>query len=146
MSIAVIVADASRARVLFTEDDYGKAALVETEDLVHPESRLREQDLVTDGTGSGTDSGGFGMHSMGHEKAAHDRQAEIFAVELCARIDKIHRREKLRRIYLVAPPRFLGMLRASLSKQCVSIVAGEVSKNLVASSLDDIREHLPKRL
>ena len=146
MSIAVVVADASRARILFTEDDAGHGVLVESEDLVHPESRLREQDLVADGTGSGNDSGGFGMHSMGHEKAAHNRQAEIFASQLCEHIDKIHRRRKLRRIYLVAPPQFLGMLRAGLGKQCASLVADEVNKNLVAHSLGDIRRHLPKRL
>jgi protein required for attachment to host cells len=86
------------------------------------------------------------MHSMGHEKAAHSRQAEIFAAELCEHIEKLHRRRKLRRIYLVASPNFLGMMRASLGKQCASLVAGEVNKNLVTHGLDDIRAHLPKRL
>ena len=144
MSISVIVADASRARILSAEDN--QSSLLETEDLVHSESRLREQDLVADGTGSGTDSGGYGMHSMGHEKAAHARQAEIFAAELCERIDGIRQRGALRRIYLVAAPEFLGLLRANLSKQCTVLVAGEVGKNLVTRSLEEIRGHLPKNL
>ena len=144
MPIAVIVADASRARILATREDPGE--LYELEDLVHPESRLREQELVADGTGSGSDSGGHGMHSMGHEKAAHDRQAEIFAKELSSALDKLHRRQQLRRVYLVAAPGFLGLLRASLSKQCTSLVAGEVGKNLVTHKLEEIRAQLPKRL
>ena len=144
MPVSVIVADASRARILSTRDTPGQ--LSELEDLVHPESRLREQDLVADGSGSGSDSGGHGKHSMGHEKAAHDRQAEMFAKEICEQIDRQHRREKIHRIYLVAAPAFLGMLRARLSKQCASLVAGEISKNLVTHSLQDIREHLPKQL
>jgi protein required for attachment to host cells len=144
MPIAVIVADASRARVLATREDPGE--LYELEDLVHPQSRLREQELVADGAGSGIDSGGRGMHSMGHEKAAHDRQAEIFAGELCEEIDKLRQRLKLRRIYLVAAPAFLGLMRASLGKQCASLVSGEVGKNLVTHSLQEIRDHLPKRL
>jgi protein required for attachment to host cells len=86
------------------------------------------------------------MHSMGHEKAAHDRQAEIFAKELSAALDKLHRRQQLRRVYLVAAPGFLGLLRASLSKQCTSLVAGEVGKNLVTHKLEEIRAQLPKRL
>lgn len=144
MPVSVIVADASRARILSTRDTPGQ--LSELEDLVHPESRLREQDLVTDGSGSGSDSGGHGKHSMGHEKAARDREAELFAKELCEQLDRLHRREKIHRIYLVAAPAFLGLLRARLSKQCASLVAGEVSKNLVTHSLQDIRAHLPKQL
>lgn len=144
MPVSVIVADASRARILSTRDTPGE--LSELEDLVHPESRLREQDLVADGSGSGSDSAGHGKHSMGHERAAHERQAELFARELCEQIDRLHRSEKIHRIYLVAAPAFLGMLRARLSRQCASLVAGEVSKNLVTHSLQDIRAHLPKQL
>lgn len=144
MPVTVIVADASRARIFSTRDTPGE--LSELEDLVHPESRLREQDLVTDGSGSGSDSGGHGKHSMGHEKAAQAREAELFAREVCERIDKLHRREKIHRIYLVAAPAFLGLLRSLLSKQCASLVAGEVSKNLVTHSLQDIRAHLPRQL
>ena len=144
MTISVIVADASRARILSTGDTLDQ--LSEIEDLVHPESRLREQDLVTDGYGSGSDSGGPGKHSMGHEKEAHERQAEIFAKELCARIDQLSRRQKIHRIYLVAAAGFLGLLRANLSKQCASLVAGEVNKNLVTHDLSDIRAHLPRKL
>lgn len=144
MPITVIVADASRGRIFSARDKSDE--LSEVEDLVHPESRLREQDLVADGSGSGSDSAGQGKHSMGHEKEAHERQAEIFAKQLCERIDKLNRRDKIHRIYLVAAPGFLGLLRANLSKQCVSLVAGEVSKNLVTHSLPDIRAHLPRQL
>jgi protein required for attachment to host cells len=144
MPIAVIVADAGRAKILSAE--MTDAPLSESEDLVHPESRLREQDLVADGYGSGRDSGGFGKHSMGHEKEAHARQASIFASEVCARIDQIRRRDKLHRIYLIAAPGFLGLLRDKLNRQCLTLVSGEVGKNLVTHSLSDIRAHLPKRL
>ena len=67
MSICVVVADSSKARILLAESGHG--ALTDDRDFVHPESRFREQDLVTDGTGSEIDSGGYGKHSMGHENA-----------------------------------------------------------------------------
>lgn len=144
MSICVVVADASRARILLAE--YGDSGLSEYKDLVHPESRLREQDLVSDGTGSGIDSGGHGMHSMGHENSAHIRQAEDFAREVCDEIDRYRRKADLRRIYLVAPPKFLGQLRAAMSKQCQAMIAGETGKNLVMQKIEDIRAQLPKRI
>ena len=144
MSICVVVADSSRARILVAES--GHSPLVDERDYIHPESRYREQDLVSDGSGSETDSGGFGKHSMGHEKVAHQKEAETFAHELRDEIDKLRRTSDLRRIYLVASPKFLGLLRSSISKQCTELLAGEVNKDLVDHSIEDIRTHLPKRL
>jgi len=144
MSVCVVVANSSKARVLLAEDAH--SPLIENADYVHPQSRLREQDLVSDGSGSAADSGGFGKHSMGHEQATKHKQAELFAQEIGAEIDKLRRITDLRRIYLVAPPKFLGLLRTSISKQCHELLHGEVNKELVTHSLEDIRSHLPKLL
>jgi len=144
MFICVIVADSSKARFLSAQS--GNSPLQDDYDFIHCESRLKEQDLVADGTGSGNDSGGYGKHSMGHENASHQRQAEIFAHELCSEVDKIRQNSDLRRIYLVAASKFLGLLRGSLSKQCTELLAGEVNKDLVNHSIEDIRSHLPGKL
>ena len=144
MSVCVVVANSSKARVLLAEDAH--SPLIENADYVHPQSRLREQDLVSDGSGSAADSGGFGKHSMGHEQATKHKQAGLFAQELGAEIDKLRRKTDLRRIYLVAPPKFLGLLRTSISKQCHELLHGEVHKELVTHNLEDIRSHLPKLL
>ena len=144
MSIIVLVADGSRARLLCAED--GGSALTEIEDFVHPESRLRQQELVSDGPGSGNDSVGRGRHSMGHENAAHRQQEADFARELGSEIDRVRDANQPHRIYLVAPPRFLGELRDHLSKQSTALLAGEIDKNLVQHGIDEIRAHLPKRM
>ena len=144
MSICVVVADSSKARVLLAET--GQDPLNEEIDFVHPESRLKEQDLVSDGTGSGNDSGGYGKHSMGHERSAHQKQVETFVHDLCHEIDRLRRKRDLRRIYLVAPPKFLGLLRSRMNKQCKELLAGEVDKDLVSHSIEDICAQLPKRL
>ena len=144
MSLLVLVADGSRARFLYAED--GGSTLTETEDLVHPASRLRQQQLVSDGPGSGNDSGGYGRHSMGHENTAHRKQEADFARELSSEIKRLCDQSQPHRIYLVAPPRFLGELRDCLSKQSTALLAGEVDKNLVKHGIDEIRAHLPKRM
>ena len=144
MSICVVVADSSKARILVAES--GNSPLSDERDYIHPESRLKEQDLVSDGAGSESDSGGFGKHSMGHEKAAHQKEAEAFAHELRDEIDKLRRNSDLHRIYLVASPKFLGLLRSSINKQCAELLSGEVNKDLVDHSIEDIRSHLPNRL
>jgi len=141
MTICVVVADSSRARILTAKA--GKGQLSGEADFIHSESRLREQDLVSDGSGGDRDSGGYGKHSMGHETATNDRQADIFAQQLCDEIDKRRQNGSLLRIYLIAAPKFLGLLRSDLSPQCSSLVAGEINKDLVNHDIDDIRSHLP---
>ena len=144
MSICIVVANSSMAKFMLTEDS--RSPLVEQEEYVHPQSRMREQDLVSDGSGSGSDSGGPGMHSMGHEQAARKREAETFARDIGDAIEKLRRKTDLRKIYLVAPPKFLGLLRSSVSKQCQELLRGEINKDLVKHSATDIRSHLPKKL
>lgn len=144
MSICVVAANSSKAKLLLAENS--TSPLVEQGKYGHPESRLREQDLVSDGTGTGGDSGGPGMHSMGHEQAARKREAEAFAREMAEEIEKLRRKTDLRKIYLVAPPKFLGLLRASISKQCQALVHGEINKDLVTHSSEEIRSNLSKQL
>ena len=144
MNIYVLVADSSKAR-LFSATD-GNSDLHEAFDFSHSDSRLKEQELVADGTGSASDSGGYGKHSVGHEKAEHQHQAEIFAHHLGTELDRIRQHHKPHKIYLVAAPKFLGNLRACLNKQCTALLAGEIDKNLVTHSIKDIRAHLPRYL
>ena len=144
MSIWILVADSSRARILSADDR--TAPLQEIKDLIFPEGRLREQDLVTDGSGAGNGTSGNGTHSMGHEKDAHEHQVKGFARNLCSELAKAAQNNDIRKIYLMAPPKFLGLMRSGLSKLCADKVVGEISKNLVNHSVDDIRGHLPRAL
>ena len=144
MSICVIVADSSKARILTAQSRSGTLEI--NRELIHDDSRLKEQELVADGAGITNDSGGYGKHSMGYEKNAHQRQAKIFAHELCSEVDKIRRKDDIGRIHLVAAPKFLGLLRNSLNKQCAALLVGEINKDLVNHSIEDIRAHLPRQL
>ena len=144
MAIWVIVADSSRARILSAASV--TAPLIELEDFVHNESRLPAQALVTDRTSQRKDFGGHGRHTMGHEKTANIQEAKDFARELCAEIDNKAQKGDFHRLYIIAPPKFLGTLRSIISKTALERVAGEISKNLVRHNIEDIRSHLPQKL
>jgi protein required for attachment to host cells len=144
MSICVLVADSSKARFFSAPD--GHSDLQQDRDMSHSDSRLKEQDLVANGVGSASDAGGYGKHLMGHENAAHQRQAEMFANELSSELDKTRQSNGLLRIYLIAAPRFLGLLRESLSSQCTALLTSEINKDLVNHNIKDIRSHLPTHL
>ena len=83
---------------------------------------------------------------MGHEKQSHNKEAAVFAGELGKEVKKMSEAEKIHRIYLVAPPKFLGMLRSAIHKPIANLIVAELDKNLVNHSLEDIRAHLPKLL
>lgn len=140
MSIWVVVADASKARIFSAKSRNG--VLVETDDYLHAESRMKGRDLKTDTQGRAFDSGGQGRHAMGKEQEVDEREAEIFARELCEEIDKAAKASQFEKLYIIATPRFLGYLRAQMSTQAKSLIAGEVGKDLVNHDIPDIRKHL----
>lgn len=124
-----VVADSARARIFTASGTKGK--LREIADLSHPESRLHDSELASNGPGRSFDSHGQGRHSM--EPATHpqDREAQAFAVEVARHIDRGHNEGGFDSLVLVAPPKFLGRLRPALSDSTRDAVVGELDKNLV---------------
>jgi protein required for attachment to host cells len=69
-----------------------------------------------------------------------------FAARLCETLESARVSGKINRLYVVADPGFLGMIRKNCSGALQQLVESEIPKNLAAHSLDDIRSHLPARL
>ncbi len=144
MKIWVVVADASRARVFSAERRNG--GLQEVGDYMHPASRVKGRDLETDGPGRAFDSHGQGRHAMGKEHDVHEHEAEVFAHELGETINAAATANEFEKLYLVAPPKFMGLLRDNLDKNAKSRVVEEITKDLVSHDRDAIRKSLPDYL
>lgn len=142
MAIWVLVADASRARLFKAVKK--KGPLEELRDWAHPESRLHEGDLVTDG--DGTNQGPGGHHGVAADPVHKVAEAERFAIELAKELDTARANGNFSRLYLVAPPKFLGFFRKHASKELSEKVSGEVDKDLTMQSAEDIRKQLPEYL
>lgn len=138
--IWVLVADGSRARLFRAEGARG--GLVELETWLHPESRLREQDLVTDAPGQDRGRGGV-THGFSEHQSAHEHELQTFAREIAARLHSSLNENDFSRLVLCAPPRFLGLLRDALPATVRQRVRHEIGKDL--TSIKDVRE-LRKRL
>jgi protein required for attachment to host cells len=140
MATWVLVADNSRAR--FFAADRSAGPLTEIRDLTHPEARLHEGDLVTDKSGRDRNPG-MGGHGLGTEAARKQDGAERFALEVCAELESARNCGSLKKLYVVAAPGFLGLLRKHQSPALRQLVAGEVDKNLSTKDGPTIRKHLP---
>ncbi len=135
-----LVADSSRAKLY--EVEKRTAPFVEIEDFDHPEGRLHEGDLVSDGPGSDGGSVGQGRHIFDDRVSARKQVDIRFAASLAERLDAARNAGELKRLVLVAPPALLGLLRDKLSKEVMARVSRQIDKNLVQQPPEVLREYL----
>ncbi|BAZ94630.1 MULTISPECIES: host attachment protein [Thiohalobacter] len=136
----IVVAESSRAKIY--EAANAGADLVEREDLVHPEGRLHERDLVSDRPGHDSGTAGSGPHVLDESTSAHVEEMQKFAREIAARLEQGLNDKAYDRLVLVAPPKFLGVLRDVLAQGVAATVAETLHKNLVQHGAEEVREHV----
>jgi len=139
----IVVADQSKARIFTVDDPTG--ALLDVEQLAHPEARERARELGSDRPGRSFDSAGQGRHAMGTSVAPKEQEAIRFAKQISDHLNAACKAGRCDRLYLVAGPHFLGLLREQL-EPLNNVEITEIGKNLGQYSPHEIRPHLPERL
>ena len=140
----VIAADSVRARLFCAGTPDGP--LEEIAGLVNPESRLHEGDLVEDSAGRRANRPTQAKRSAFGGESAKRHRAEDFAASICDRAARSLRETRARRLYLVAEPEFLGLLRQRMSRVLQRQVAGSVATSVTGKPAGRIRATLPDRL
>ncbi|MCP1677085.1 protein required for attachment to host cells [Natronocella acetinitrilica] len=139
----VVVADQSRARLFGVSNPLG--TLQELEGLAAPELRLRDGELESDRRGHTVGAAGRG-HSLEKRESLRERAAVRFAETIAERLTTGANDHAYTALILVAPPRFLGLLRDALPERLMRLVVHSLDKDLVTLPSADIRSHLPERL
>ena len=137
----VLAADSSYAKIL--QSDSRVAPLKLLEELEHPQARMKNSDLYSDNAGRSFDSGGQGRHAMEPETDAKSTEAQRFARDLCDKLRQAALQNKFEKLYILAAPAFMGILRGCLDESVKSRVAGEVPKDVAQHTPEAIREKLP---
>lgn len=141
----VVVADSAAARIFRSPTPTGP--LEEFEAYAHAEGRAHVRDLVTDEQGRQFESFGQGNRSAMEPRVdpkEHERIA--FARLLAERVRAARAKGEVNRVFLVAPPEFLGHLRGCLDGETRRLVEGEYPLNVVRMKPAEIRTRLPERL
>lgn len=139
----IVVADASRARIFKADTPSG--GMTEIETLAHPESRQHEGDLVSDRSGHVVSST-TGGHNFGRDEEWKHEAANRFAIEVCGHLEKGHNAGSYGKLYLIAAPAFLGLLRQHMGKPVQGLVSDEIAKDLTTADDAQIRAQLPEHL
>ncbi len=140
----ILTADTTRARIFSA--DKPASQLVEIETLMNPEGRLHEGDLTSDRPGRDRNSSSCSSHDMGHESDAKQEGAIRFAGQVNDAIEAGRIAGKFRKLYVIAAPSFLGLLRKAYSSPTRQLIAAEIDKNLTTQDLANIRKQLPEYL
>lgn len=143
MNTWVLVADTYRARLFGVERPAGP--LQELRDLASPEARLHEGDLVSDKGGRDRNPK-VGGHGLGEGSNHKQDLADRFAQEVCDLLESARVAGELSKLYVIAAPAFLGLLRKHQSAPLRQLVVTEIDKSLAAQDAASIRKHLPEYL
>lgn len=137
----VLVADSSQAKI------YRLVAFPKIEELFsfkHPESHLRNQDLISSAPGRSSQRSSGIQYSYEPELEPKDIEAAAFAVELDHFLTSAHTKKDFNHLYILADPSFLGLLRRHLNPEVRKTVVAEVAKELIHCKIEEIQDHLSK--
>ena len=140
----VLAADASRARIF---QMVGRNNIEEIEAFVHPEGRQKNRELRTDAVGQYFSKGAQASNAqMGHSAIEAteptEHEAQLFSKSLGDYLDKARTQRKYDRLCLIAPPKFLGLVRQNLSKDAQRMIDKEVPKDISWFNPRDIENYI----
>lgn len=110
--------------------------------LEHPESRLRNQDLITSKPGRTFESTSSSRSSYQPPANPHHNELEKFARLLGEHLSSAKRNNEFSRLYIMANPSFLGILRTHLDQATKEAIIAEVGKDMTDHTTHDIEQHL----
>jgi protein required for attachment to host cells len=134
----IVAADSSRARILQVA---GRQRLDEIESLLNPDGRLSDRELTTDANPRLHGPGGL---SAREEPSAVEHAVEMFSKRLGDYLEKARTDHRYDRLVLVAPPKFLGLMRRELGKEVEKLVLDEVPKDLAWFNARELEEYFAK--
>lgn len=136
----LVVANSSLARVFKMENRH---SLVEIAVLEHPESRLKNLDIVSDKPGRDFESAGVSRHGYEYGVTPKQHEFAVFAKELAEFLETARNNGEFEHLYIAAGPVLLGLLRQSLHPSTIKLINGETDKDITHLKPNEILAHLP---
>jgi protein required for attachment to host cells len=138
--IWVLVADAARARLFQVEQPQQTLSPALVQELIG--TNLPSREIASDRPGRTFDSGGQGRHAKEPPTdPARHAQGE-FARDVVRPLDEKRGNRSFERLIVVAPPQFLGDLRALMSQQLQESVSAEIAKDYSKLQLHVLQDRL----
>ncbi len=135
----ILVANASLARLY--EHLGPNKGLKLVKELIHPESRLKNADLVTDRPGS-MSAAGSGRGVKQPQTTPKEHEAKVFAQEIAQQLYAGRTQNAFGRAIIFAPPTFMGMINAAIDSPTDNLVSDRFEKDYTKSGEPQIKAQL----
>jgi protein required for attachment to host cells len=136
MSITwIMVANASHAKLFKNEGP--KKGLELVKELVHPESREKAAELVSDRIGNYAGSGSYAQPTPPKEI-----EAERFAAEIADELEHGRVHNAYEKLILVTSSHFMGLLNGRLSQQVRNKISDSINKDYTSLPIKELTGHL----
>jgi protein required for attachment to host cells len=135
----ILVANASLAKLYANLGPNKGLTLVK--EMIHPESRQKNSELVTDRAGSMA-SAGNGLGSKQSQTEPKTHEAKVFAQELAQELYRGRAKNAFGRASVFAPPAFMGMLNSVLDSPTAQLITDRFEKDYTKTSEPKLKEHL----
>ncbi len=122
----IVVTDASKAVIYAQHKPRGE--LEELTNLVHPQARTKESDLVTDAP------------SIPTKTSARETEDKRFARDIVAKVRNAVDTNEIKGFYLSAPPHFLGLVREAMDDHMRQHLRGDIGKKLTNLPASDVQK------
>lgn len=139
----VIAADSSRARIFEMGED--KEHLREIEDMVNPEGRQVGREIQTAPDGRFGSKGGTQAHTSQPQSTPREHDVEMFSKQLGHFLDEACDQHRFDSLCVIAPPKFLGLIRDNLGDAARKAVQEEIPKDIAWFESHDIEQYLRDR-
>ena len=135
----ILVANASLAKLY--ENLGPNKGLKLVKELIHPESRQKNGELVSDRSGAmGVTGSGGG--SMQPQTLPKQHEAKVFAQEIAQTLYQGRTSNAFKRAVLVAPPAFMGLLNAVIDGPTAQLVTDRLEKDYTKTPESELGERL----
>jgi protein required for attachment to host cells len=137
----ILAADSARARILEMGASGGDPR--EIDDLLNPDGRLQNRDINAEPDGRFYGRGERDQgHSTGHKITPVEHKTELFSKEVGRYLDNARTQHRYDRLYVIAPPEFLGLVRQNMTEETRRLVAEEINKDLSKSAPAEIGRYI----
>ena len=141
----ILISDSSRARI-FEKKEHEKH-LEEVEDFVDSAGRATSNELGTDERGRFY---GRGERYQGHTTqpavSPVEHENDLFAHILTRYLNDGRKANRYNRLYIIAPPKFLGLIRGSLDDEVKKMVQGELQKDISTFTAHEVEGYVKENI
>ena len=135
----ILVANASLAKLYANLGPNKGLTLVK--ELIHPESRQKNGELVSDRSGA-MGAVGSGGGSMQPQTLPKQHEAKVFAQEIAQALYQGRTSNAFKRAILVAPPAFMGLLNAVIDGPTAQLITDRFEKDYTKTPENELSERL----